>query len=371
MSSLVATVRARFLQAIRSVSPQGRWKILVVDDYSQKLLGSVLKQFDILEENVTLIESISNYREPQQFEAVYILMPTTQNVERIIKDFSNDHQQYLCAHLFFIEGVSEPLFQRLTSSPAEPFLRGLQELFLNFWAVEAQAFSLNSPSLFFNIYSPPRNEAAFRTTRARLEEELLFVSKSITNLCITLNEFPYVRYYFPSHHLPLGPLRPNVQTRAPPPPEGSNRWRTNLARGDSARAYEAADAEFVTKLLAFMVQGNLDEHKRANPDFPKPSDPPRPRGTLIITDRSMDAVAPLIHEFTYQAMCNDLLPIEDGTKYTYKFQSSLGAYEDKTATLSETDTVWTTVRHMHMREAIDKLMADFNKFMEENAGFKG
>jgi syntaxin-binding protein 1 len=120
----------------------------------------------------------------------------------------------------------------------------------------------------------------------------------------------------------------------------------------------------------------------------KPSDPPRPRGTLIITDRAMDVVAPLIHEFTYQAMCNDLLPIQDGTKYTYvrptelstdtysrgtryKFQSSLGTYEDKTATLSDADTVWTTVRHMHMREAIDKLMADFNKFMEENAGFKG
>ena len=157
-----------------------------------------------------------------------------------------------------------------------------------------------------------------------------------------------------------------------------------------------------------MIQRNLDEHKRTNSDFPvsihrgvapadvgshphtnqKPSDPPRPRGTLIITDRSMDVVAPLIHEFTYQAMCNDLLPIEGGTKYTYvligslsvadltcissyKFQSSLGTYEDKTATLSETDTVWTTVRHMHMREAIDKLMADFNKFMEENAGFKG
>ena len=26
---------------------------------------------------------------------------------------------------------------------------------------------------------------------------------------------------------------------------------------------------------------------------------------------------------------------------------------------------------MHMREAIDKLMADFNKFMTDNAGFKG
>jgi len=55
----------------------------------------------------------------------------------------------------------------------------------------------------------------------------------------------------------------------------------------------------------------------------------------------------------------------------YKFQSSLGSYEDKVATLSDADSLWTTVRHMHMREAIDKLMADFNKFMEENAGFKG
>jgi len=26
---------------------------------------------------------------------------------------------------------------------------------------------------------------------------------------------------------------------------------------------------------------------------------------------------------------------------------------------------------MHMREAIDKLMADFNQFIQDNAGFKG
>lgn len=55
----------------------------------------------------------------------------------------------------------------------------------------------------------------------------------------------------------------------------------------------------------------------------------------------------------------------------YKFQSATGVHEDKAATLSDADNVWTEVRHMHMREAIDKLMADFNKFMVENAGFKG
>jgi hypothetical protein len=44
---------SEFLDAIRSVNPPAKWKILVVDEHSQKLLNFVLKQFDILEENVT------------------------------------------------------------------------------------------------------------------------------------------------------------------------------------------------------------------------------------------------------------------------------------------------------------------------------
>lgn len=376
MSSLISIVRNKFLDAIRSVNPPGKWKILVVDDFSQKLLGSVLKQFDVLQENVTLIELINSHREPQSgFEALYLLMPTSQNVDRVIRDFSGEVKQYAGAHLFFVEGLEEQLFQRLTTSAAEPFLQGLKELFVNFWATEAQAFSLREPGFFFSLYSPPRVESAYKPCRTRLEEDLLYMSKMITNVCITLNEFPFIRYYHPSHHPPLGALKPHETTRPPPPSENSARWRTNLARGADARAHEAVENDYATKLLAFMVQRNLEEHKRANPDFAKQKsavpDAGRPRATLIITDRSMDMLAPFIHEFTYQAMVNDLLPVQDGNKYTYKFQSALGTYEDKTATLSDLDTVWTEIRHMHMREAIDKLMLDFNKFLEENAVFKG
>lgn len=83
-----------------------------------------------------------------------------------------------------------------------------------------------------------------------------------------MNEFPYVRYYLPTHHQPLGPLRPHSTTRAPPPPEGSGRWRTQLARGQEARSYESAEGDYVAKLLASMVQQGLDEYKKINPDFP-------------------------------------------------------------------------------------------------------
>ncbi|KAH9004485.1 Sec1-like protein [Lactarius hatsudake] len=352
MSSLITLVRNKFLNAIRSVNPPSRWKILVIDEHSQQLLNSVLKHFDILEENVTLIESISSNRESQPgFDAVYILMPTSTNIDRIIRDFSGGRQQYAGAHLFFVDALADELFQRLTSSPAEPYLRGLQDLYINFWAMEAQAFSLRVPEHFFSMYSPPRSDATTRAERDRVEEDIRFAAKSIANVCITLNEYPYIRYYIPAHHGPLGALRPHESTRATPRPanENSLRWRTNLARGEQARQYEAAEAEVLSRVLALEIQSALDEYKRVNPDFPK-QDPGRQRGTLIVTDRAMDV---------------------DGSKYTYKFQSSVGAYEDKTAVLSDADTVWTDVRHMHMREAIDKLMADFNKFMTDNAGFKG
>jgi len=163
-------------------------------------------------------------------------------------------------------------------------------------------------------------------------------------MLITLNEFPYIRFYMPQHHLPLGPLKPTPQNRPPPPPENTQRWRTNLARGGEARAHEAVESDFVTKLLAFKVQDALEEYKKLNPDFGvrrvlrsrhsgshhfQKVDSARPRGTLLITDRTIDLVAPFLHEFTYQAMANDLLQIEDGTKYTCVYPIPLNDVSDR------------------------------------------
>lgn len=39
-----------------------------------------------------------------QVEAIYLLTPTAQNVERVIADFSDGRKTYNSAHLYFIDG---------------------------------------------------------------------------------------------------------------------------------------------------------------------------------------------------------------------------------------------------------------------------
>lgn len=101
-------------------------------------------------------------------------------------------------------------------------------------------------------------------------------------------------------------------------------------------------------------------------DFPPPSN--RPRGVLYVVDRSMDLVAPVIHEFTYQAMCHDLLPVKDGEKVTYRMKSSEDQQE-KDVEISEKDKIWTSNRHRHMKDTIDGLMGEFQRFIDENPHF--
>ena len=66
------------------------------------------------------------------------------------------------------------------------------------------------------------------------------------------------------------------------------------------------------------------------------------RATLLILDRTEDVVAPLLHEFTYQAMVYDLLDVPThGTKhdqYSYKFKSTkTGSTASKTVLLNDGD----------------------------------
>lgn len=60
-------------------------------------------------------------------------------------------------------------------------------------------------------------------------------------------------------------------------------------------------------------------------------------------DRSIDTVAPLIHEWTYEAMCYDLLPITDN-QYSYTTKSTAGKDQKKVVMLGDHDPLWSELR---------------------------
>jgi syntaxin-binding protein 1 len=151
--------------------------------------------------------------------------------------------------------------------------------------------------------------------------------------CVALGEYPTIRYYSPPNPLPT--------------------------HESHVLCYHLAEA----------VQREIDEYAKWHQDFPPPSN--RPRGALYIVDRSMDLYAPFLHEFTYQAMAHDLLPIKDGDKVTYKTIIKEGEEnaEEKEIEIGEKDKLWTQYRHTHMKDTIAGIMGDFQKFLKDNPHF--
>jgi len=85
------------------------------------------------------------------------------------------------------------------------------------------------------------------------------------------------------------------------------------------------------------------------------------RATVLFLDRRQDLAAPLLHEFTYQALVYDLLESRD------KLVQYGDAPSDR-ATLGEQDNVWTQSRHLHISTVIERLMAQIREFKSTKAG---
>lgn len=128
------------------------------------------------------------------------------------------------------------------------------------------------------------------------------------------------------------------------------------------------EARVLSQMLAETVQNELDIYARSHPSWPPQSN--RPKAVLFIVDRALDLYAPVLHEFTYQAMAHDLLPIQDGDKIIYNTEvEEAGQTVQRDMVITEDDKVWVDVRHQHMKDTIEKVMADFQGFLRDNKNF--
>ncbi|TQS37819.1 hypothetical protein Golomagni_01694 [Golovinomyces magnicellulatus] len=297
--------------ARRLMKPQ--WKVLVIDESVKKIIDNVIKEDDILKENIAKdIERIEDRRDMNpDMDAIYILSPQPHIVDCLMADL--ERHRYKKSFLIWTS-LLEPDMHRLinTSRLAQGQLAGFETLSIDFFPRESQLITFRDPWSFPILYHPVCNNM-------------------ITGICVLLGENPKVRYYKPRN--------------------------------------ATHEAHVLCSHLANFVQEKLDAYAKWNKNFPPQSS--RPTGTIIITDRSMDLNTPLLHEFTYQAMAHDLLPMKESDKIYYRTVLNKGApdEQEKEMEINENDKIWVENRHRHMKDTIEKLMNDFQKFIDENPNF--
>lgn len=313
--SLRSTVRERILSdMLRSVNEQNSsWKVLVVDKHTLQILNASCRVSDLMEERITVIENLHMKRQPlPTLDAVYFLTPTEESVEAFLFDWTrkDNKRLYQNAHLFFSSRLGDRLCEGIANSAVAPFIKSMKDLNLDFLAVESQVFSLNRGDLdIMRLYNPNAEGASSEKNE---------IAAQIVTLLATLNEAPAIRY----------------------------------AKNDKVR---------VARELATIVQKQLDEFQRVNKNWE-----PKTDSTLLIVGREMDTLAPVLHEFTYQAMVYDLLDIIED-KYVYSSKDGTDNPVQKTAILDEKDDLWVEYRHSHISDMIPSLKNAFQKFMSENS----
>ncbi|XP_014798896.1 PREDICTED: syntaxin-binding protein 3 isoform X2 [Calidris pugnax] len=276
------------------------WKIMLLDDYTTKLLSMCCKMTDLLAEGITVVENVYKNREPvPHMKAIYFITPTKKSVDGLIDDFiTKSSSRYKAAYVYFTDFCPDNLFNKIKSSCAKS-IRKLKEINISFFPYESQVFTLNVPDAFYRCYSPTLEKTKDQ------DAVMQVMAEQIVTLCATLDENPGVRY----------------------------------KSGPSDKASK----------LAQLVEKNLENYYKTDE---KSQIKAKTHSQLIIIDRGFDPVSTVLHELTFQAMAYDLLPIENDT---YKYKTEGPAGKEREAILEEDDELWVKIRHKHIADVIEEI----------------
>lgn len=333
MNLLFLLQEAHLLQALKHAVAPGGLYTLVVDKQTEPVLMRVIAK-DTLLRIFASIEQLASPRKQQPFLlAVYFVHALVFNFNCIAADAHA--RRYKAGHLLLVphlpwdeDTASFFRLDRFLANPAVSAYLGHcddatyvpasmypleQRVFL------ADAAGQNSMPVYYN-------ENCGDLVLAQVRKS----AKAIVNAVVAAGEYPLLRFY-------------------------------SLPEAD----HQAAR---LPELLADEVQRQLDDYARRNTNYPPPSVGEKQRAVLLICDRTLDLYAPLLHEFTYQAMAMDIVPeLEREGRYTYTTENERGETQDVVARLDvEDDGTWVAVRHMHIVEASEVVVGRIDDLIKRN-----
>ncbi|WCJ26050.1 Syntaxin-binding protein 1 [Euphorbia peplus] len=311
------------LRSAKTGDSKSTWKVLIMDKLTVKVMSYACKMADITQEGISLVEDIYRRRQPlPSMDAVYFIQPTKENVVMFMSDMSGRSPLYKKAYVYFSSPVPKELVVHIKKDPSVlPRIGALREMNLEYFAIDSQGFVTDNERALEELFAD--------TEDSRKGDACLNVmANRIATVFASLREFPYVRY----------------------------------------RAAKSLDVTTMTTFrdlmptkLAARVWDRLAHYKQKIDHFPQME-----TCELLILDRSVDQIAPIIHEWTYDAMCHDLLNME-GNKYVHEVPGkSGGPPEKKDVLLEEHDPIWLELRHAHIADASERLHEKMTNFVSKN-----
>ena len=292
------------------------WMVLVLDAAAARVLTPVLGLYDLVEERVTLVESLEKKRQPfPDMTAVYVVAATSESVAQVAADWRGPTADpYADAHVFTLDVLGDGEMAVLREMARK--LRALVELRLDFLALEARAFSLDEPRAFRVAPGAARCAALDAPRDAAC-------ARKLANLLATL---------------------------------GAGAGVVVRHRAGNARARACG-----ARLLDELAQGGGGGGGGGG----------AAPVVVLLVDRADDVLTPLVHEYSYQALVQDVLPVEGAARDRVRVADAAapGAPPpDDAYVLSDRDALWVELRHAHVAAVVRRLRARTRAVLVSNRG---
>lgn len=300
----------------------------------------------------------------RQLGAIYFVAPTRASLRRIFNDFHKRRsiRMYSEAWLFFTRAAPEPLFKLVQEEidRNEGFRNAVmlcRELNLEYVPVERQVFSLDMPEYFFQTYRHRNIDEI-----VGVEDHYDRIVERLFHLCISLGEFPEIAYF-------------DMEPTASPGQQHLNDWlrvSQQLQTDVSKVAAELRDklSHFNQAEKAAKLNAEMRSVFRDSFGVKKVLKGSEASSLLVLMDRSVDPVAPLLHDLFYEALVHDVVPVTSFGEVEFSYTNEKGQSMHKSVPLADpADSIWAHCKYMHLADFLNEINRSWSEFQLEFSEF--